>query len=341
MVAQNTAVSNNDSPEEIKDNPLIDNKNHEVKKLIQRSKQRGYVTYDELNAALPQDELSSEEIENVMSRLNEMGINIIENEDTDFDEESPSKPNQKEESEPAAAPEENDRTDDPVRMYLREMGKTELLSREGEIIIAKRIEIGREEVIRGICESPLTIRKIINWHDDLISGHILLRNVINLDASLSDDELNIIGDDNNDENLDDDILIDDQEDDDDGYDQMITPSAMETQLKPIVLEKFEKISSTYEKLNHLQEKRLESINIGKKPPILIEKKYNNLREYLVELMADIHLNNSRIEELINGVNGLYDINRRLMKAEGQLLRLVEKYKIDRKDFSKTLFKSRA
>src|SRR5580700_7789971 len=168
--------------EEAAETPLLDQTAVAIKKMMVRGKERGYLTYDELNAALPTDQLSPDQIEDVMTQLSEMGINVIESEDTE---------------EPAAAEvddadaevrgnlDDDDigRTDDPVRMYLREMGSVELLSREGEIAIAKRIEAGREMMIGGICENPLTIRAIIGWRDALNEGKMLLRDIIDLDAT--------------------------------------------------------------------------------------------------------------------------------------------------------------
>ena len=176
--------------DESNDRPLIDSLNQEVKKMISAAKERGYVTYDEINKVLPQDELSSEQIEDIMAGLSEMGINVIDSEDSEEGEETAE----------AAAEEEEDtdsddsgtakttgttseRTDDPVRMYLREMGSVELLSREGEIAIAKRIEAGREAMIAGLCESPLTFRAVTEWHDDLLQEKLLLRDIIDLDAT--------------------------------------------------------------------------------------------------------------------------------------------------------------
>ncbi|MBY0430862.1 MAG: RNA polymerase sigma factor RpoD, partial [Rhodospirillales bacterium] len=181
--ASNTAeVSENQ--EEALDGPLLDTLGVAVKRMVARGRERGYVTYDELNAALPPDEVSSEQIEDTMAMLSEMGINIVESEETeDAAVEEPEASDA--ESVTAGNVDEDDlgRTDDPVRMYLREMGSVELLSREGEIAIAKRIEAGREMMIGGICESPLTIRALIDWHDALITGKMLLRDIIDLDAT--------------------------------------------------------------------------------------------------------------------------------------------------------------
>ncbi|MBF0392602.1 MAG: RNA polymerase sigma factor RpoD, partial [Alphaproteobacteria bacterium] len=183
--AANTAEAT-ESTEENLDGPLLDTLGVAVKRMVARGKERGYVTYDELNAALPPDEVSSEQIEDTMAMLSELGINVVENEETEdaaAEEVSPAEGGG--EVAVAGNVDEDDlgRTDDPVRMYLREMGSVELLSREGEIAIAKRIEAGREMMIGGICESPLTIRALLEWHDALIDGKMLLRDIIDLDAS--------------------------------------------------------------------------------------------------------------------------------------------------------------
>src|SRR5580698_6887159 len=168
--------------EEAAEAPLLDQIAVAIKKMVARGKERGYLTYDELNAALPTDQVSSEQIEDTMTMLSELGINVVESEDT---EEPASAEAEDGESEVRGNLDDDDigRTDDPVRMYLREMGSVELLSREGEIAIAKRIEAGREMMIGGICESPLTMRAIIAWRDALNDGKMLLRDVIDLDAT--------------------------------------------------------------------------------------------------------------------------------------------------------------
>ena len=187
------AAETEETTEESTDSPLIDASNQAIKKMVARAKERGYVTYDELNEVLPQDQVSSEQIEDTMAMLSEMGVNVIEGdeaEDASSGEDKADKP-------PApvavvkAEETEYERTDDPVRMYLREMGSIELLSRQGEIEIAKRIEKGRETMIGGICESPLTMRAIVQWRDDLTSESVLLREIVDLDATFGgrdDDE---------------------------------------------------------------------------------------------------------------------------------------------------------
>src|SRR5919202_3462776 len=180
--AANTADAN-ESREEATEGALLDTMTAAIKKMVAKGKERGYVTYDEINAALPPDQVSSEQIEDTMTMLSELGINVVENEES---EEAASADGDEDGDARAGGnldDEDIGRTDDPVRMYLREMGSVELLSREGEIAIAKRIEAGREMMIGAICESPLTIKAIIEWHDALNEGKMLLRDIIDLDAT--------------------------------------------------------------------------------------------------------------------------------------------------------------
>ncbi len=178
--ASASAAESTETREESSDGPLMDSMSAAVKKMVQKAKERGYVTYDELNQALPPDQMSSEQIEDTMAMLSEMGINVIE---VDEPEENAAGEETKGPAAGNIADEDIGRTDDPVRMYLREMGSVELLSREGEIAIAKRIEAGREKMIGGICESPLTIKALLFWRESLIEGRVLLRDIIDLDAT--------------------------------------------------------------------------------------------------------------------------------------------------------------
>src|SRR5437667_4298404 len=177
-----TAVATAETREDVAETPLLETIAVAIKKMVARGKERGYLTYDELNAALPQDQVSSEQIEDTMTMLSELGINVIESEESEEPAEAEAEDG---ETETRGNVDGDDigRTDDPVRMYLREMGSVELLSREGEIAIAKRIEAGREMMIGGICENPLTIRAIIGWRDALNEGRMLLRDIIDLDAT--------------------------------------------------------------------------------------------------------------------------------------------------------------
>jgi RNA polymerase primary sigma factor len=363
-----------DAQEEPIDGPLLDTLGVAVKKLVARGKERGYITYDELNTAMPPDEVSSEQIEDTMSMLSEMGINLVESEEGEEtaapsigDEEAST------EGEVGAAgnvdEEDLGRTDDPVRMYLREMGSVELLSREGEIAIAKRIEAGREMMIGGICESPMTIRAIVEWHDALVEGKMLLRDIIDLDATYGSDQNGEIFDpalaeaEEGAEGSEEDAPAaetarEDSEEEpalgeegetgepkaptgegeegaeEGAEDNGISLAAMEAVLMPTVLEMFESIAETYAKLHKVQEQRLDHLNKGEAVAPATEKKYDKLKSELVTLMEGVHLNNARIEQLVEHMN---DLNRRLMGLEGKLLRLAESCKIKRADFLESYF----
>ena len=336
------------------DGPLLDALNAEVKKMMARGRERGYVTYDELNTALPPDQCSSEQIEDTMSMLSEVGINVVENEET---EDTNTETGEKEQENISGNIDENDvgRSDDPVRMYLREMGGVELLSREGEIAIAKRIEAGREMMIGGIVDSPMTIRALLQWRDALDEGLMLLRDIIDLDATYSgpkeDNTIPNVGEievpigeispdrqqqptkqtsteetksetsENND--------VDPSEEDEDVEENTVSLAVMEEALLPGILEKFGSIKKTYAKSSRAQTKRLDAIKEGDKISSGTEKKINKLRHQLVELMEGIHLNNHRIDYL---VGHMYDLNRKLIGFEGRLLRLAVSAKIKRTEF---------
>jgi RNA polymerase primary sigma factor len=350
------------------DAPLIDLNEADVKKLIARGKKRGYLTYDELNAALPQDEMSSEQIEDIMSAISDMGINIVES-DEDVQEEADQEADDDVDvsagtgsvSNPAIEKKKEtvDRTDDPVRMYLREMGAVELLSREGEIAIAKRIEAGRDTMILGLCESPLTFNAIIDWSTALNNGDMQLREIVDLEAMLSKDPAP--------ENLDEEGAEDDGEisektagvsfkdedeveeepsadgDDEDGEgssgkrenfeedeeDNTLSLAAMEELLKPDALEKFANITKSFKAFSKLQEARLESLSGGEEFPAASEKKYHKLREELTAQVESVQFHGTKIEYL---VDQLYSYNRRLTALGGQMLRLAERHKVPRKSF---------
>jgi len=354
------AASNGDAsePRDESDGPLMDAA-AAVKKLVQRGKERGFVTYDEINAALPSDQMSAEEIEDTLAMLSELGINVVEGEETD---DTGGKPDElPDRFEARSADEDLGRTDDPVRMYLREMGSVELLSREGEIAIAKRIEAGREKMIGGICESPLTIRNLLFWRDALLEGKMMLRDIIDLDATygggqssggspdageLREAPQRVNGtakaapapaaarDDDDDEGAR--AAMQDDEEDEDSDEGNISLAAMEAALAPKVLEKFDQIAATYAKLHKLQEQRLEAAQAGTETGAKLEEKYAKLRKELISLMEDVHLNNQRIEQL---VDELYGRNRKLVSIEGQLLRLATKCGIDRQAFLDAYFGS--
>ncbi|MDH5749745.1 MAG: RNA polymerase sigma factor RpoD [Rhodospirillales bacterium] len=346
--------------EEGNDSPLLDSLGSAVKKMLAASKERGFVTYDELNKALPPDQMSSEQIEDTMAQLSERGITVIDSDDQE------DQPQEEEEEKASGNVNESDvgRTDDPVRMYLREMGSVELLSREGEIAIAKRIEAGREMMIGGICENPLTIRAIVSWHDALVEEKMLLRDIIDLEATYGGGPGNTAtpgaagltvpgvggapavpgapsaGGKTEPEKADathenggrptgerDD---DDDEDADDADDEPnLSLAAMEAQLTPGVVETFEKIAATYKKLHRAQLKRLETLGQGETIKPAQERRYMKMRAELVDLMENVHLNNARIEQLMEQ---LYDLNRRLLGMEGKLLRFAVACKVKREDF---------
>ncbi|NKB55553.1 MAG: RNA polymerase sigma factor RpoD [Alphaproteobacteria bacterium] len=336
-------VQTPETAEATPDGPLMDGLAQEVKKLLAKGKERGYITIDELNAILPQDQVSSEQIEDTMTMLSEMGINVIDGEET---EDAPERPN--EEAPSAAgnlADEDIGRTDDPVRMYLREMGSVELLSREGEIAIAKRIEAGREKMIGSLCESPLTMQAITHWHDALVEGRLLLRDVIDLDATYGgtpegaaaaaprgiatddeeDEEEKLKGEDSEEE---------DEDDEDDEEEASLSLAAMEQALKPEILEKFEKISSTYIKLHRSQDKRLAALQKGEAVSKSTERTYERHRKELLESMEEVRLNNAKIEQL---VHQLYAYSKKLTGLEGRLMRLSVNCGVKREDFLNRYF----
>jgi len=346
---QGTA-ENTEAQDENLEGPLLDTLGVAVKKMVARGRERGYVTYDELNAALPPDEVSSEQIEDTMAMLSEMGINVVENEETEDAAPEAAEDTESESFSGSGNVDEEDlgRTDDPVRMYLREMGSVELLSREGEIAIAKRIEAGRELMIGGICESPLTIRALIEWHDSLRDGKMLLRDIIDLDATYGSDieeqlaEAEAIeGDEESEEapaNEDEEAEegsappaneIEGEGEGEEGEENSISLATMELELMPKILTMFESINETHVKMEKVQKDRIAALSKGETVTPSIEKKYNKLKAEMVELMEGVHLNNARIEQLVDQMNGL---NRRLMMLEGRLLRLAESSKVKRQDF---------
>jgi len=332
------------------DGPLLDMSDAAVKKMIKAAKTRGFVTYDELNKVLPSEEFSSEQIEDTLSMLSEMGINVVENDeaednqdgnaetadndDEDGDEEAPTG---KAVATTTTTSTTLDRTDDPVRMYLREMGSVELLSREGEIAIAKRIEAGRETMIAGLCESPLTFQAIIIWRDELNEGKILLRDIIDLDATFAGPDAKKV--DHSQAALAGEapprVEPEEEEVDEDGEDDnSMSLAAMEAELKPKVLETFDTIAGDYKKLRKLQDQKVELALKGEEMPSAQEKKYQKLTSDLIEEVKSLSLNNNRIESL---VEQLYAINKRLMGLEGRLLRLAESHGVPRDEFLKQYF----
>ncbi|HSI40532.1 MAG TPA: RNA polymerase sigma factor RpoD [Xanthobacteraceae bacterium] len=336
------------------DSPLLDLSDAAVRKMIKLAKKRGYVTYDELNEVMPSNEVTSDQIEDIYAMLNEMGINVIEAEEAEAEdqpEEAPEAADEEEESggEVAeAAPraiirsetksEPGERTDDPVRMYLREMGSVELLSREGEIAIAKRIEAGREAMIAGLCESPLTFQAIIIWRDELVEGKVLLRDIIDLEATYAGPEGKnaplvdgaalapeggeapepVIGE----------LPAADDEDD---MENSLSLAAMEAEIKPKVLETFDRVADAYKRLRKLQDQNVENKLKNESLSPSQERKYKKLKEELIIDVKSLSLNQARIDNL---VEQLYDINKRLVSLEGRLMRLAESFGVSREDFLK-------
>ncbi|MFQ5566818.1 MAG: sigma-70 family RNA polymerase sigma factor, partial [Paracoccaceae bacterium] len=370
--------------------PMLDMSQADVKKMVTKAKAKGYITYDELNRVLPSDQFSSEQIEDVMSLLSEMGVNVVEDEGEG--EEEPMAEAEKSESREVATTTttttEVDRTDDPVRMYLREMGTVELLSREGEIAIAKRIEAGRATMIGGLCESPLTFQAITIWRDELLEEKILLRDVIDLETtfgeSTEDDEMaqvtpgEVIGpvagagngpdtdagdgaEDGGDDAsgpavaplaAKDDVAAvgdgaategdaadgedevdgadEDGDDDDDDAQANLSLAAMEAALKPAVLETLGSIAETYEILRDMQTRRIDAA-LSEKTSFSTgqELDYQRLRNEIVEKVNSLHLHNNRIEALVDQI---YGINRRLMTLEGQLMKMADHHRVNRREF---------
>ncbi|MDQ1079935.1 RNA polymerase sigma factor RpoD [Pseudoroseomonas cervicalis] len=305
---------------------LLDTLSAAVKKLVARGKERGYVTYDELNQALPSEEVSSELIEDTMAMLSELGINVVEAEETE-EAEGAAKPAAKAEGAEEEEDEESGgnvdeeslgRTDDPVRMYLREMGSVELLSREGEIAIAKRIEAGRDMMIGGLCESPLTFQAILTWHNAVKEGRMLLRDVIDLEATAAAENPEAAP-----------APDEEFEEGEEGEGMGLSLSALEEKLKPEALATFEAIEELYGKLQKLSLKRMEAYTAGEEFASRTEKTYEKQRLELVALVEKVQLHNNRIEELVDQLKGL---NRRITSLEGQVLRLAEASRVKREDF---------
>ncbi|GAA4718245.1 RNA polymerase sigma factor RpoD [Sphingomonas lutea] len=355
------------------DAPLIDLNDASIKKMMARAEKRGTITIDEINAAIPADQ--NEMIEDIMSRLSERGVTVVENEDSGDDEDEDKEPESPLEDEvdplddggarPAAAVKKEavDRTDDPVRMYLREMGAVELLSREGEIAIAKRIEAGRDTMIWGLCESPITFNAIIEWSNNLNAGTMQLREILDLEAMLSKgptaeqiaatEEEGAEGEGEisekvagpsikEEEEVEDEPEEGKNEDDEDMVDRRTKPQAeeededntlslaqMEETLKPAALEKFATITSLFKKFSKIQAVRMEAFAAVADFPAAEEKKYQKLREQLTAEVESVQFHGSKIEYL---VEQLYSYNRKLTALGGQMLRLAERHRVPRKSF---------
>src|SRR5450432_4502018 len=372
--------------------PLLDLSDAAVKKMIKQAKKRGFVTFDQLNEVLPSDTTSPEQIEDIMSMLSDMGINVSEAEDADSEEENKEEAEDDTDNElvevtqkavtEVKKSEPGERTDDPVRMYLREMGTVELLSREGEIAIAKRIEAGREAMIAGLCESPLTFQAIIIWRDELNEGKIFLRDIIDLEATyagpdaknnmnpallaapLGPDGQPLVngngaaaampaqpapahiappaappaptpfrpataapaaaaeGESTSEASSDSDL-------DDDEFENQMSLAAIEAELKPKVVETFDKIADNYKKLRRLQEQDISNQLQNETLSPAQERKYKKLKDEIIVEVKSLRLNQARIDSL---VEQLYDINKKLVSFEGRLLRLGDSHGVAREDF---------
>ena len=350
------------------DAPLIDLNDVAIKKLIARAKKKGVITYEELNEALPQDQMNSEQIEDIMSAISEMGVNIVEKADSEDEE---AEPEAEDEVDPlddgtprpavATKKEAVDRTDDPVRMYLREMGAVELLSREGEIAIAKRIEAGRDTMIWGLCESPITFNAIIEWSNALNEGTMQLREILDLEAMLSKgptaEQINaseeggegaegeisaaVAGPAFKEEEEPEEPEVQSEDDEDmverrtqrpveeEEEDNTLSLAQMEEALKPTALEKFASITALYKKFSKIQHNRMEALSSGQALAPADEKKYNKLSEQLTAEVESVQFHAAKIEYL---VDQLYSYNRRLMALGGQMLRLAERHRVPRRAF---------
>jgi RNA polymerase primary sigma factor len=341
-----------------KDSPLLDLSDAAVKKLIKTAKARGFVTLDQLNSVLPSQEVSPDQIEDTMSMLSDMGITVVEAEEADegaAEKDGEDTDEAEEGSRAVVAPsfpvaavgraEPGDRTDDPVRMYLRDMGSVELLSREGEIAIAKRIEAGREAMIAGLCESPLTFQAIIIWRDELNNAKILLRDIIDLEATYEGPEAKNApppiavphdaaapapsparspGEDGDGE-----PRTEGEMDEEDDFENAMSLAAMEAELKPKVLETFDNIAAAYKKLRKLQDKRVEMHVASEQISRQQQKTYDKVRDEIIKDVKSLSLNNARIEML---VEQLYRINRNLVQLESRLMRLADSYGVPRQQF---------
>ncbi len=371
---QTAAETKDEAPEAPQqDGPLLDLSDGAVKKLIKEAKKRGYVTVDELNSVLPSEEVTSEQIEDTMSMLSDMGINVVESDEQEEGEREAAEEEAEEEPEgrevmeagstavakKAKGREPTDRTDDPVRMYLREMGSVELLSREGEIAIAKRIEAGREAMIAGLCESPLTFQAIIIWRDELNAANVLLRDVIDLEATYAGPDAKkpepalppqaaapseaaappeaalqpaaaaaqpgLRGDDDDEPPPPPELDPDDDED----FENAMSLAAMEAEIKPRVLETFDRVADNYKKLRKLQDALVQEAMQSRSLSPSQEKRYKKLTGEIIADVKSLSLNQARIDSL---VEQLYDINKRLISFDGKLIRLAESYGVDRMEF---------
>ncbi|MEK9685296.1 MAG: RNA polymerase sigma factor region1.1 domain-containing protein, partial [Rhodospirillaceae bacterium] len=330
---------------EAQDSPLIESTDAGVKKLLKAGKERGYITYDELNMAMPSDQMSSEQIEDIMSQFSEMGINVVEDEEAEDAGDTEGGDDTPESSDGAiktssGAEEDLGRTDDPVRMYLREMGTVDLLSREGEIEIAKRIESGRDRMISGLYESPLTQWAIVRWREALLGDLVLLRDIVDLDATYggsSDDRLSQVEERPGkleDEDVDEASEEGSDEDEDEDEENNLSLSMLEEALKPQVMEVFDQVAKLHRRASNMRDKKLEAMRGNGEFKAVSATRLAKVEGELVDLLKPIKLNNASIEVL---VGEHYTHNRRLVGLESQLLRMATKAKVKRESFMDRYF----
>jgi RNA polymerase primary sigma factor len=380
---QKEEVPEKERPEAPPDSPLLDLPGAAIRKMIKQAKKRGYVSYKQLNSVLPSGEVTSEQIEDILAMLNEMGINVVEAEEAETkgeeqrgepeDDEgseiveiTPKAPTKAEKSQPPES------TDDPVRMYLRELGSVALLSHEGEIAIAKRIEAGREAMIAGLCESPLTFQAIIIWRDEINEGKVLLRDIIDLEAAYAGADAKamqapVIGPDgqtvipgapivagqppkmpapakapasatpfksvpereDSEETCEEGALVEGDLDEHD-LEGSLSLAAIEADLKPRMLETFDKIADSFRRLRRLQDQDIQFRLKSALSPAP-ERKYKKVKEEIISEVKSLRLNQARIDSL---VEQLYDISNRLVHYEGRLMRLAESHGVSREGFLK-------
>lgn len=325
----------------VEDRPVLDMNNTKVKKFMKDAKAKGYVTVEELNKILPADEMSSDRIEDTMAMLSEEGVTVVE---TEEEGENAAKGTALAKTDTAGAVTKkgnargSDRTDDPVRMYLREMGAVELLSREGEIAIAKRIEAGRDAMIRGLCESPLTFEAMMVWRDELVNERILLRDLIDLEATYGaenpapEPEEEDEEEEEREETVEERHAREEREDEEEGA--AMSMSGMEAELREGVLDKLDEMANGFVKFRKLQEKLVASRLEGKGLTTKSQESYDEISTNIVDTLKTMHINNARIEAL---VEQLYAINKKLMGLEGQLMRLADAHGVSRADFLKNYF----
>ncbi len=343
------------------DKPIIDLNNSEIKSLLKKGKTSGYITHDQLNKALPDGELTSEQIEDVMVAINELGINIIDQNEENTVEENDEKVVGN------ISEDEVSRSDDPVRMYLKEMGTVELLSREGEIAIAKRIEAGKELMIGGLYENPIALNQFLQWRDNVDNGSMMLRDIIDLEttyARLNDDSPdsknlsnnsllnkneilqsnkininNILDKPGSNENLkpkneifadnDNEDDNDENDDEDDENDTNLSLVAMETEIKGPILDIIDGVVETFKQIENLNDRRLTRLQKGDELIERSEKKRFNLQIDLINKLDKIYLNQNKQEILLDQIYGL---NKKISNIEGSLLRMAEQAGIKRLDF---------